>query len=145
MSQNMEHRMRETDIRNAAECMPGRDITSFTSSLPLTAKGDGAPPQSAVAVADGAEERPFWTPTNTDDRPEWTTPVLVEQSNSEKARLKKIGQNSNPAGNWPARESMRQPETGNKKRFRPHCKTAAEQKCAVTPSRRHQKRTSGHG
>ena len=61
MSQNMEHRMPGRDIRNENECMPGRDITSLTSSLHLEAKG-GAP-HSAVAA---------------DERPDWATPTLTE-------------------------------------------------------------------
>jgi len=78
MPQNMEHRPKETDIRTVNGCPKETDITSFTSSLPLAAIADGAPPQSAVAVGDGADERQ-----------EWAQPHLIEAVGKEKDWLLK--------------------------------------------------------
>ena len=60
ITQNVEHRPDISDIRNPIECPKKPDITSFSSSLHLAAIADGAPPQSAVAVGDGADERQEW-------------------------------------------------------------------------------------
>ena len=60
ITQNVEHRPDISDIRNPIECPKKPDITSFTSFLHLAAIADGAPPQSAVAVGDGADERQEW-------------------------------------------------------------------------------------
>jgi hypothetical protein len=78
MPQNMEHCPNGQDIRNDEGCPNGQDITSFTSSLHLEAIAAGAPPQSAVAGGDGADERP-----------EWSTPVLIEVFGKERDRLLK--------------------------------------------------------
>ena len=108
----MEHRPKKPDIRTDEGCPKGRDITSFTISLPLQAEAvGGGAPHSAVAAAD--------------KRPDGATPTLAEVFGTEKRRLLKILAKfqSNRSGS---------------------CKTAAEQKCAAIPSRRYQKRTSGH-
>jgi hypothetical protein len=78
ITENVEHRPKNPDIRNGAGRPKNPDITSFTISLSSAAIADGAPPQSAVAVGDGVDERQ-----------EWARPLLIEVSGKERDRLLK--------------------------------------------------------